>query len=454
MKFIELFCGIGGFRYGLERINRHMGAEPTNEKSEQTKPEVQFGGLRSAMEEERGILSFNDRRIGAIHSDTRKGNDGLESINRSPDRRSQKDTQENAGAGQGFQSEKGQGISTKGGQYNEQPNSNPDSRAFNCIWANDIDKYACQIYRKNYGTGELYEGDITTVESGDIPDHDLLVGGFPCQSFSIAGKRQGFKDTRGTLFFDIARILEQKRPRYLLLENVRGLLSHNNGQTFQTILEVLADIGYLLQWEVLNSKNFGVPQNRERVFIIGHLRGTRRPEVFPIRAADQEINKGIVSTAIDGNYWKGPDKHGQRTMIEITKNKPDAQRIYDSNGIAKTLKGLGGGQGAKTGLYAIRKSGDLGKQKTTLKDEMRALAANPSSDHIARVTDGSSIRRLTPTECERLQGFPDGWTEKGIDTDGNEVNISDTQRYRCLGNAVTTNVIYEIGKRIFNSLHY
>jgi len=151
----------------------------------------------------------------------------------------------------------------------------------NCIGFSEIDKYAVSIYQKHFPNHKNY-GDITLINEKELPDFDLLVGGFPCQSFSIAGKRGGFEDTRGTLFFDIARIVREKQPRLLLLENVKGLLSHDKGQTFLTILSTLDDIGYDVQWQVLNSKNHGVPQNRERVFIIGNRRGTERPDVFPL----------------------------------------------------------------------------------------------------------------------------------------------------------------------------
>lgn len=184
-----------------------------------------------------------------------------------------------------------------------------------CVWANEWDKYAAQIYDKNFRTqsGQNRNGkqlsseghcgdteatigqsaglcdtrDIQTVSTAEIPDHDLLVGGFPCQAFSIAGKRKGFDDTRGTLFFEIARILKAKHPRLFILENVKGLLSHDNGNTFKTIISTLDELGYDLQWQVLNSKNFGVPQNRERVFIIGHLRGTGRPKVFSFKEGNK-----------------------------------------------------------------------------------------------------------------------------------------------------------------------
>src|SRR5690625_2567928 len=135
-----------------------------------------------------------------------------------------------------------------------------------CVFASEIDKFAAQAYETLYG--EKPAGDITKVDARDIPDHDLLVGGFPCQAFSVAGKRQGFEDTRGTLFFEIARIAKEKRPKALLLENVKGLVNHDKGNTLDTMIRTLNDIGYIVDFDVLNSKYFGVPQNRERIFIV------------------------------------------------------------------------------------------------------------------------------------------------------------------------------------------
>jgi DNA (cytosine-5)-methyltransferase 1 len=143
------------------------------------------------------------------------------------------------------------------------------TKQFTCIWANDIDKKACETYRKNFGSKELREGDIRKIKSIEIPDFDLLTGGFPCQSFSIAGRREGFQDrTKGTLFFEILRILRDKRPEALLLENVKGLLSHDGGRTFAIILLSLAELRYNVQWQIINTKYF-LPQNRERIFIVG-----------------------------------------------------------------------------------------------------------------------------------------------------------------------------------------
>jgi len=331
---------------------------------------------------------------------------------------------------------------------------------FACIGYSEIDKYAIQIYEKHFNHKNY--GDATKLITTDLPDFDLLVGGFPCQSFSIAGKRKGFNDTRGTLFFEIARVLRDKKPRYFLLENVKGLLSHDGGKTFETILGVLTEIGYQLEWQVLNSKNFGVPQNRERVFIVGYLGEGSRPKVFPIgesNASHLKYSAGVISNR---KKWLEGEKNLSREFSQ-------GQRIYDSKGILQTLAGNAGGQGGKTGLYAIRQplkflqrnqrniEGDYSfavdgantggvaiidkKGNSKDKDYASTLTGGGHSggnhSDMDLLKKGSRVRRLTPTECERLQGFPDGWTE----------GISDTQRYKCLGNAVTVNVIEAIIRR-------
>ncbi len=269
-----------------------------------------------------------------------------------------------------------------------------------CVGFSEIDKYAIQIYKKHFNHKEY--GNASNINWKTVEDFDLLVAGFPCQAFSIAGKRKGFSDVRGTLFFEIARATQEKQPRFLLLENVKGLLSHDKGRTFGTILNTLDELGYDLQWQVLNSKNFGVPQNRERVFIIGHLRTTRRPQVFPLRS-ENETYITEYPTICGSSQKHAAVIRGQVPCLS-------------------TAMGLGGGQ-------------------IPMKFENQDVSAtNPQ------------IRRLTPTECERLQGFPDGWTEKGVDNNGNSVIISDTQRYKVLGNAVTTNVIKEILCRLVKYL--
>lgn len=301
------------------------------------------------------------------------------------------------------------------------------SPKYKVVWANDNDKYACLIYRRHYGDKELIEQDIRTVDPSTIPEHDLLCAGFPCQSFSIAGKRKGFEDTRGTLFFEICRVIRAKRPSYLFLENVKGLLSHDDGHTFQTIIRTLDELGYDCQWQVLNSKDYGVPQNRERVFIIGHTRGKPRPKVFPIGEADKVYTEpnGQIAHAIDSNYHKGWLDNQQRTMIYDVYN----QGLRANQDLAGALKGEGVADTSLGTALILRD----GRDNRSCLREGRTLELG---------IEGQSIRRLTPLECERLQGFPDGWTE----------GISDTQRYKCLGNAVTVNVIEAIGRQMVMGL--
>ena len=165
---------------------------------------------------------------------------------------------------------------------------------FECVGYSEIDKYARSIYERHYPNHINY-GDATRIDTSTLPDFDLLVGGFPCQAFSVAGKRRGFDDTRGTLFFEIARVLKDKRPNYFLLENVKGLLSHDKGRTFKTMLGVLADLGYYVQWEILNSKDW-VPQNRERIFIKGYSRRCCGREVLYKQGHDGEDSRRVSNT--------------------------------------------------------------------------------------------------------------------------------------------------------------
>ena len=370
MNFIELFAGIGGFRYGLEKAG------------ESIQPSIKMGSLGQ------------DRS--STNTNKFNGNGGR--------------------------------IYTNDNKYQ-------------CVYANEWDKYAADIYEKNFGERPDTRS-ITDVNVSDIPDHDLLVGGFPCQAFSIAGKRKGFDDTRGTLFFEIARILQAKRPRYLLLENVKGLLSHDGGRTFQIILQTLDELGYDLQWQVLNSKNFGVPQNRERVFIVGHLREQRRPEVFPIRenepisGGQSEPGQGRTQTEVSATV-RGGNMKADHTFIIAKDGKPKNKNY------ASTLSGgahSGGNHSDMTMIHNVY--GGFGETEfREFKDYSPTIRTPKGGGHLPMVKELQTIRRLTPVECERLQGFPDGWT----------TGVSDTQRYKCLGNAVTTNVITGIGERLIRN---
>lgn len=283
----------------------------------------------------------------------------------------------------------------------------------------EIDKYASAVYQKQFG-GRNY-GDITKINAEELPDFDCIVGGFPCQAFSIAGKRKGFEDTRGTLFFDLARILRAKRPRLFVFENVKGLLSHNNGNTFTTIIATIDELGYDAQWQVVNSKNHGVPQNRERIIIVGHLRGTPRPQIFPLETnyAPTDELSGQPANTLTTRYYPG-----QANGTYVVERKLDAQgierlnnpihstdRVYSPDGISPALSTMQGG----------------GRQPYVALDRDRL--AESSSPDTARVRETARIPRL-------LDG---------------EKFVSDSQRYKMAGNAVTTNVIQAVFERIFES---
>ena len=367
------------------------------------------------------------------------------------------------------------------------------------MYYNDWDKYAVKTYNKNCGTS-WQPTDVTTINPNTIPKHVLICAGFPCQSFSIAGKRGGFLDTRGTMFFEICRIAKHCRTPYLLLENVKGLLSHDNGWTFATILNTLDELGYDAEWQVLNSKFFGVPQNRERVFIIANLRNEPRPEVFPITK-----DAGTVSEILEG-------EEGDIKMIgNVFAKGGQAGQVFDSAGISKTLVPAKRGGSAVMPIVvspaittenahgygnhvtvgqteAIARCLDANMHKgVTPKgffekgernlvfqlhnaNEWRNFEDSPTlsqamgtggnnvpmvmdlnigdgrpnrsclrSGRVPDLNEGNNrLRRLTPKECERLQGFPDDWT----------AGVSDTQRYKQCGNSVTVNVIEEIAKRL------
>ena len=272
------------------------------------------------------------------------------------------------------------------------------------VAACEIDRYARSVYSRHFPGISIHE-DATKIRPEELPDFDLLCAGFPCQAFSVAGKRLGFEDTRGTLFYEIARIARQKRPSIILLENVLGLLNHDKQRTFAQILNILHEMGYSLEWQVIDSKSF-VPQLRERIFIIGYLGEGSRRKIFPLPADYQEASKQSKEkrqqqnvSCIDANYWKGIDNHGQRTMIYMA---------YPSANMKQRIQ-------VRRETWTI----------TTLGNDFA-------------VFDNGRFRMLTPLECERLQGFPDSYTN----------GISDTQRYKCLGNAVTVPVIEYILERL------
>lgn len=243
---------------------------------------------------------------------------------------------------------------------------------FECVGYCEIDKFAKQAYETLYDTkGEMYFEDARNINPDDLPDIDLICAGFPCQSFSLAGKQRGFDDTRGTLFFEVARVAAAKRPALLYLENVQNLLSHDKGWTFETILEVLDDIGYDVSWTVLNSASFGVPQSRNRVFITGFLRGRCAGEIFAFSQANPKTLKQRL-----------PGREGNR--------------VYDSNGLAITLTSSAGGFGGRTGLYIlpIKSKTKIGYQFAHSGDSINTAYANNNTRR-GRVGEGIAHTETT-----------------------------------------------------------
>ena len=388
-----------------------------------------------------------------------------------------------------------------------------------CVAFCEIDKYARQSYKAIYDTeGEEELHDITKWTDEHVRQFvrdrghiDCICGGFPCQSFSIAGKRGGFDDTRGTLFFEIMRIANIVRPQYLFLENVKGLLNHDGGATFETILNTLDEFGYDAEWQVLNSKNFGVPQNRERVFIIGHLRGAGGRAVFPVGGTDGETNipikqvahrKGFATNSrtyspdgitgtIDTAGGGGRELHVaiQPVLTPDRINKRQNGRRFKEDGepmftlTSQDRHGVAIREATKKG-YTVAEPGDsvnisfpdsetrrgrVGKQtaNTLLTGEEQAVVLGVghhpfskkrefngygdlsptliATDYKAPKTALMSdfrIRKLTPLECWRLQGFTDEQFYKAKN-DG----VSNSQLYKQAGNSVTVNVIDAIVRK-------
>ena len=348
---------------------------------------------------------------------------------------------------------------------------------FQCIGHCEIDKYADASYRAIHDIGEeeVYYPDAREIDPGGMPDFDLLCGGFPCQSWSAAGNRLGFADPRGTLFFEIARLAEARKPAYLLLENVPRLLQHDQGQAFATILAALHELGYGLEWNVCNSADHGTPQSRKRLFLVGYLDPRCAGQVFPL----------------PGNDGKA--------LVQIL-GGPQGSRVYDIEGVACTQTAGAGGMGGKTGLYLIPPEAafvDLSVGEPRRTDTARCLTARYGqttlSNHRAErsgvlmirdpskkgyteaapgdsvdlgfpnsrtragrvsklahdaasvqgiVDQGGRIRRLMPRECLRLQGFAEDQIDRLL------AITSDAQAYKQAGNSVTVNVIEAIGRRI------
>lgn len=299
-----------------------------------------------------------------------------------------------------------------------------------CVFSSEIDERAQRTYAINFG--EVPDGDITKINENEIPDHDILVGGFPCQAFSIAGKRGGFNDTRGTLFFDIARIINAKHPKAFFLENVKGLTNHRGGKTLATILNVLRnELGYIVpEPQIMNAKDFGVPQNRERIFIVG-FRGDLgiKKEDFSYPAPTDstktirdimEISPVSAKYYLSTQYLECLEKHKERNEA---KGNGFGYEIKDLDSISNTI--VTGGMGRERNLII----------DTRLKDFTPVT-------HIKGEVNRKGIRRMTPREWARLQGFPDSF----------KIEVADASAYKQFGNSVAIPAIQATAKNLIEKI--
>ena len=349
---------------------------------------------------------------------------------------------------------------------------------FDWVGFSEVDKHASSVYRHRYPEAvEL--GDIKLIQpERDLPDKlTVLCGGFPCQSFSIAGARGSFSDTRGTLFFEIARILSYYRDKgdpvpYFLLENVKGLYSAGDYTAFATIYGILAELDYNVECSLENTKYY-LPQNRERVYIAGYIGDRSRGQIFPLGEGSKEINKREESRGLQKQYsstiFAGQHKISRgMTLVEQKINivgnlkgegGHECHNVHSTNGIAPTVRD---NHGKTTMIADYRTDEGLRIRKDNVSpclNSVKASETEPSWMPPLAIEE-TRIRRLTPNECERLQGFSarnkdgiweDGWTSKGM-VDGKVVDISDTQRYRMCGNAVTVNVVRAIAAKMLSTV--
>ncbi|WP_019778501.1 DNA cytosine methyltransferase [Streptococcus sobrinus] len=322
---------------------------------------------------------------------------------------------------------------------------------YTCLGFCEINKFARASYKAIFDTkGEVEFHDIRAVSDESfrrIGRVDIITAGFPCQAFSLAGNRRGFEDTRGTLFFEVARAAAILKPKYLVLENVKGLLNHDRGSTFETILRTLDELGYNVEWQVLNSQNFGVPQNRERVYIIGHLRGRGTRPIFPLGQSSEAVNnlqgQSPRTSTLTAHYPGNQDigsyivESRQSQVIPVGNVNPSKRgmnsQVYSVDGLSPTLT-TNKGEGSK-----IIQRGH-GFNSGGIHEVAPTLTSNSYQEN--NFVYENQIRKLTPRECWRLQGFPD-WAFNRA----RQVN-SDSQLYKQAGNSVTVNVIKEIASQL------
>lgn len=308
-----------------------------------------------------------------------------------------------------------------------------ERQGFDTVFSSEIDSGVRKLYRDNFG--ELPSGDIAKIEAVDIPDHDLLLAGFPCQPFSISGKKRGFEDTRGTLFFEIARIVSVKTPEFVLLENVKGLVGHDRGRTFRRILSVLSDMGYATSSAVLNAKDFGLPQNRERTIIIGS-KSSRHDEFVDLTPPLPKFRprlRDFLDTSDPSAYLR----ESEYTLL------PESQRIEQASGLvfAGYINKTQRKNGARPDTEHLSR---VHRQHNRIYSTMGVSPTLSSGESSGRdfIFDGIGVRRLTISEAFRIMGFPDSFKR----------SASRTTLRRAIGNSVPIPLIQDVIHRMAQNL--
>ena len=292
------------------------------------------------------------------------------------------------------------------------------------VFVSEWDKKAVETYKANFDDKIDIAGDITEVNENDIPEHDILLAGFPCQAFSLAGHKKGFEDARGTLFFDVARIIKRHNPKVVFCENVKNLVNHDRGRTFKVIKEILEELGYVVFYKVLNSKNFGVPQNRERIYIVAFQKGIA-PNTFdfPEKTDDTKVIKDIVE-----EHEVSPKYYLSTAYLESLK-KHKERHASKGNGFGYEIRSTDSVAGAIV-------CGGMGRERNLIIDN-RLTNFTPVT-HIKGEINREFVRKMTPREWARLQGFPNDF----------KFVVADTHLYKQFGNSVTVPVIRAIAEKI------
>lgn len=322
-------------------------------------------------------------------------------------------------------------------------------------WFSEIDKNAINIYKKHFPNAKEL-GDVRAIRDFSGIKADIITFGFPCQDLSVAGKRRGLAGDRSGLFFEAVRIVRELKPQYFIFENVKGLLTNNRGADFVRCLREIADIGlYECEWQLVNT-SWVLPQNRERVYFVGHLGGQSGAKIFPLICGNEQtdgLRGQYINTITSEGYTKNrqasyilEDKqfHKIRQINRTEKNRQH-ERVYSPGGdISRVKHGRRGNLEPKIVCPVLTPDRIVKRQNGRRMKENGEPSFTLTAQDKQGIYDGKSVRKLTPLECERLQGFPDGWTEYGADGK----KMSDHARYKALGNAVTVNFPRMIGEKL------